>query len=213
MTKKRLLVPILAVAFGLPAGAGTVAYCDGYGCGSNTMAAFTSITSGDTYASADPITFSDSLGVLSGNEYTDDSTGLLFQATHNLTDSGVLDTQYGAGDTLTITIPATYTVVLLELSSQNGTQGFNLDGGDYVNLSSSTPTTVGYINADPTGEWTIQISPFSGSYSIAVDNFNVVGSAATSADTPEAATLLLIGFGLIAMRWVPRRFMHRPQTA
>src|SRR5487761_1919170 len=160
MIKMRFLAPVLALAAcALPAGASVVSYCDGYGCGSNTMAAFTTLTSSDTYASVSPITFSNSLGVLSGNQYTDDLTSVIFQATHNLTDSGVLDTQNNAGDTLTITIPATITVVLLSLTSQNGTNGFNLDGSHNTNLS-STPTAVGYINSSPTGSWTIQISPF-----------------------------------------------------
>ncbi len=210
MIKLRFLAPVLALAAcALPAGASVVSYCDGYGCGSNTMAAFTTLTSSDTYASASPITFSNSLGVLSGNQYTDDLTSVIFQATHNLTDSGVLDTQSGTGDALTITIPATFTVVLLNLTSQNGTQGFNLDGSDYANLS-STPTTVGYINSSPAGPWTIQISPFSGSFSVAVNSFDAVGAAPSP--TPEVGTMLLIGSGLIAMRWVGRLF-HSPQAA
>ncbi len=210
MIKLRFLAPVLALAAcALPAGASVVSYCDGYGCGSNTMAAFTTLTSSDTYASASPITFSNSLGVLSGNQYTDDLTNVIFQATHNLADPGVLDTQYGAGDVLTITIPATYTVVLLSLTSQNGAAGFYLDGSNYTNFS-STPTSVGYINSSPTGPWTIQISPFASGFSVAVNSFDAVGAAPSP--TPEVGTMLLIGSGLIAMRWVGR-FFRSPQSA
>jgi hypothetical protein len=216
---KRFLVPVLALAaFGLPARASTVAYCDGGGCGSNIMSAFNSLTGSDSWASASPITFGDfPIGVLSGNEYTDDLTSVMFQATHNLTDAGVLDTQYNAGDTLTITIPATYTVVVLSLFSQNGPEGFCIDAGcDYATLS-STPLSVGYINSSPTGPWTIQISEFNGAFSIGVNSFNAANTGMGSSDTPEVGTLLLIGAGLISMRWMKRlprpRFLRTPQTA
>ena len=219
MSNKRFLAPILVLAvFGLPAGASTVAYCDGYGCGGGTLTLFDTLTSGDTYASASALTFSGSLGLLAGNEYTDDLTSMTFQATNNLSISnGVLDTQLGAGNTLLITVPATYTFVVLTLSLQSGSEGYNIDSaGDYANLS-STPTTVGYINASPTGPWTIQISPFAGSYAVAVNSFDAgpAGSVGNS-DTPEVGTMLLIGSGLISMRWlkrVPRRlFHHHPQA-
>jgi hypothetical protein len=213
---KRFLVPVLALAaFGLPAGATTVAYCDGSGCGTNIMSVFNSLTAGDTWASASPITFGDfPIGVLSGNQYTDDLTSVMFQATHNLSDPGALDTQAGAGDTLTITVPATYTVVVLSIFSQNGPWGFCIDAGcDYANLT-STPLSVGYINDGLSGPWTIQIKEQSGAYSVGVNSFNAAGS---QADTPEVGTLLLIGAGLISMRWMKRlprpRFFHSPQTA
>jgi hypothetical protein len=214
---KRFLVPVLALAaFGLPAGASTVAYCDGGGCGSNIMSVFNSLTGSDSWASASPLTFGNALGVLSSNEYTDDLTSVVFQATHNLSDPGALDTQYNAGDTLTITVPATYTVVVLSIFSQNGTEGFCIDAGcDYATLS-STPLSVGYINSSPTGPWTIQISEFGGSYSIGVNNFNAAGDMGQTA-TPEVGTLLLIGAGLISMRWMNRlprpQFLRTPRTA
>jgi hypothetical protein len=203
---KRFLIPVLALAaLGLPAGATTVAYCDGGGCGSNIMSAFNSLTGSDPWVSASPITFGDfPIGVLSGNEYTDDLTGIQFQATHNLTDSGVLDTQNGAGDPLTITVPETFTVVILSLFSQNGTGFFCIDQAcDYDTLG-ATPLSVGYINSSPTGPWTIQIYITGGlASSVGVSNFNAVG-ASGAADTPEVGTVLLIGAGLIGMRWMKR---------
>ena len=219
MTKK-FLVPVLAfAALGVPAGATTVAYCDGGGCGTNILSAFNSLTGSDPWVSASPISFGDSpIGVLSGNEYTDDLTGISFQATHNLTDSGVLDTQNGAGDALTVTVPETFTVVILSLFSQNGTGFFCIDlACDYDTLG-ATPLSVGYVNSSPTGPWTIQIYITGGlASSVGVSNFNAVG-ASTSADTPEVGTVLLIGAGLIGMRWMkklpsPRRFFRTPRTA
>ena len=217
---KRFLVPILAfAALGLPVGATTVAYCDGGGCGSNVMSVFNSLTAGDTWESASPITFGPALGTLSGNDYIDNLTSIDFQAAHNLTDTGVLDTQNGTGDTLTITIPSTITVVVVSLFSQNGSHGFCIDAGcDYAQLGSS-PISVGFINTSPTGPWTIQIYPIGGtSNSVGVSDFNAVGS---QAQTPEVSTLLLIGAGLISMRWMKRlpqrlakpRFFRTPQTA
>jgi hypothetical protein len=212
---KRFLVPVLALAaFGLPAGATTVAYCDGVGCGSNVMSVFNSLTAGDIWESASPITFGLTLGTLTGNDYTDTLTSIDFQAAHNLTDPGDLDTQNGTGDMLTITVPSTITVVVLSIFSQNGDHGFCIDADcDNAQLS-STPISVGYINTSPTGPWTIQIYPIGGtSNSVGVSNFNAVGS---QADTPEVGTLLLIGAGLISMRWMKRlprpRFFRAPQT-
>jgi hypothetical protein len=217
MTKK-FLVPVLALAaLGVPAGATTVAYCDGGGCGSNIMSAFNSLTGSDPWVSASPITFGDfPIGVLSGNEYTDDLTGIQFQATHNLTDSGVLDTQNGAGDPLTITVPETFTVVLLSLFSQNGTGFVCIDQACDFETLGATPLSVGYINSSPSGPWTIQIYITGGSTSVGVGNFNAVG-AGSNADTPEVGTVLLIGAGLIGMRWMkklpsPRRIFRTQLT-
>ena len=211
---KRFLVPVLALAaFGVPAGASIVTYCDS-GCGANTMSVFNSLTSGDTFASGSPITFGPALGVLSGGNYTDDLTSVLFQATHNLTDPGALDTQNGAGDALSITVQSNFSALLVALTSQSGIAGFYLDSSqnNITNLG-STPTTVGYINSNPTGPWTITISKLGGANSVAVNNFNAAGGA----QTPEVGTLLLIGAGLISMRWMKRlpkpRFFRTPQTA
>ena len=207
MSVMRFLVPVLALAaLAMPARASVVAYCN-VGCG-NPLSVFNSLTSGDTFASNDPITFS---GTTPISQYTDGLTDVLFQATHGFTISGgVLDTQNGAGDTLTVTIPSMYTIVILTLSVQSGSEGFCIDNNcDTANLS-TTPATFGYVNDNVTGDWTINISPFASGYSVAVNSFNV-GPAGNDAQTPEVGTLLLIGAGLISMRWLrrlPRRFFR-----
>jgi hypothetical protein len=221
MISKRFLVPVLAlIGLGLPASADVVAYCSGGGCGGGSLATFNTAVTNDgyTYASVDDITFGSGPGVLSGNQYTDDLTSVLFQAVHNLTDPGALDTQSGTGDALTITIPATYTVVLLDLTSLNGSGGYCIDNAcDIANLN-STPTTIGYMNSGAVSPWTIEISSLGGSVSVAVNDFNVAGAGApdNNSPTPEVGTLLLIGSGLIAMRWMrrwPLHFFRTPQIA
>ena len=49
----------------------------------------------------------------------------------------------------------------------------------------------------------------------AITNFEFANQAQAQAQTPEAATFLLIGFGLIAMRWLSRRrrTLARPTSA
>jgi hypothetical protein len=209
MSKKRFLVPILALAaLAVPARATLVDYCNA-GCGTNTLSVFNSLTSGDTFASTSPITFSGA----PVSEYTDGLTNVLFQATHGFTISGgVLDTQNNQGDTLIVTIPSTFTVVILTLTSQNGLAGFCVDSAcNVITNLSSTPTTIGYINDSVTGAWTIGISKLGGSSSVAVNSFNV----GSSSETPEVGTLLLIGAGLISMRLLrhlPRKLFRPART-
>jgi hypothetical protein len=213
MSKKRFLVPVLVLAaLAMPARATLVDYCNA-GCGTNTLSVFNSLTSGDSFASTSPITF----GGAPVSEYTDGLTNVLFQATHGFTISGgVLDTQNNQGDTLIVTIPSTFTVVILTLTSQNGTGGFYLDSsGNVIANLSSTPTTVGYINDSVTGDWTIGISKLGGAYSVAVNNFNVANAGTSSSETPEVGTLLLIGAGLISMRLLrhlPRKLFRPART-
>ena len=76
-------------------------------------------------------------------------------------------------------------MVLLDLTSQNGTDGYCLDSGcDFTNLSSSPPTTVGYINTTPSGNWTITISPTSGAFSVGVSDFNAAGAPQDQSPVP-----------------------------
>jgi hypothetical protein len=225
MNIKRFLVPVLALAaFVLPASADVIAYCDGFGCGSNTTAAFTSAVTadGDTYASISNITFTD--GSLTGVQYDDGLTSVIFQnSTHAFTiNSGELDTSISGNDSVTITVPAAYSAIVLNLTNFNsGTVGFGLDGNDFANLSHGSTTTVGYTNIGGTDPWTITIFPFQTNGALGILSFDAAGivqsqAPPTGSDTPEVGTLLLIGAGLIAMRWMkraPRRFFQAPQIA
>ena len=98
MINKRFLVPVLAlVAVGLPVRASIVAYCMMAGRVAEVLLPHCNgLAAADTYASVSPITFGPAIGVLTGNLYTDDLTGVMFQAAHNMTDPGALDTQNSA---------------------------------------------------------------------------------------------------------------------
>jgi hypothetical protein len=217
---KKILVAVLAVAaFGLPARASVAAYCN-LNCGSNT-AAFDSVVSSDgyTYASGTDLAFSGGLSD-GGLQYLDGATSVLFAASSALTItvSDVLEAT--ANNTITISVPAGYAAIRLFLS-QTGVVGnaFTcLDSSCDATYLTSTPAEVSYINTTPGSPWTITLSPDSPGERIIVDSFNPAGTSQGSSggDTPEVGTLLLIGSGLIGMRWMkglPRRFFGTPQTA
>jgi hypothetical protein len=222
---KRFLVAVLALAaFGLPARADITAYCDGFGCGSNTMAAFTTAVTadGDTYVSVSNITFSAG-SLLSSTEYEDTTMVDILDTNGIFTINGTaLYTPKGGNpNTVQITVPAGYSSILLSLVDINGAGGFYLDSNEnnFVNLS-STPTLVGYTNFGAAGSWTVTILPQGTASDLGITGFDIAGTPQSQGpgggDTPEVGTLLLIGSGLIGMRWMkglPRRFFGTPQTA
>jgi len=221
MINKRFLVPVLAlVAFGLPAGASTVPYCDGGGCSANTTAAFnTAVTSDDLiYASATDLRFT---GILSGGTgYTDGTTGVSFLDTNGFSITGSDGLQAsGSSDTITITVPAQYSALQLSLVAQN-------TGSFYTCLDSNcntyayvtgTAQFVDFIDDTPGSTWFVTISSQYASDKLIISAFDPAGAAQMGdSDTPEVGTLLLIGAGLISMRWMRRaqvRWFHSPQTA
>jgi hypothetical protein len=222
MMMKRFLVPVLALAtFGLPAWATVVPYCDTF-CGSNDTTAFASVVGvdGDTYASSTDLTFT---GTLSdgGLQYLDGATSVLFAASSVMTITGADALDVPANKAITISVPAGYGAIRLFLS-QTGVVGnaFTcLDNSCDSTYLTSTPTEVDYLNNAPGSAWSITITPGLSSEQIIVNTFNPAGTAQGPPDggeTPEVGTLILIGTGLIGMRWmkrVPRRFFGTPQTA
>lgn len=221
---KRFLVPVMAlVAFGLPVGASVVPYCNTW-CGGNDTAAFASIVGldGYTYASGTDLTFTGTLsdGAL---QYVDGATSVLFAASSafTITVSDLLEA--AANNAITISVPAGNAAIRLFLS-QSGVVGnaFTcIDSSCNNTYLSSTPIELDYLNTTPGSAWNITISPGPGlsSEQIIVNSFNPAGTSQGpdgGGDTPEVGTLLLIGSGLIGMRWmkrVPRRFFGTPQTA
>jgi hypothetical protein len=209
---KRFLVPVLAlVSFGLTASADIVPYCDGF-CGGHDTATFNSAVAldGYTYASGTNITFTGSLSD-GGLQYNDVPTMVLFAASSafTITNSALVTP---ANNTLTIVVPAGFGAIQLSLS-QTGAQGsatmFTDSFSDSVILTSS-PSVLDYLNTTPGANWTITLTPGTNGEQITVNGFNPAGLQSQS-DTPEVSTLLLIGTGLIAMRWmkrVPRRFFR-----
>jgi hypothetical protein len=218
MFNKRFLVPVLAfVAVGLPASASVVPYCDTY-CGMNDTTAFNSAVAldGYTYASGSDLTFGGSLSA-GGLQYVDASTSVMFTASSAFNISS-LTLVTAASQVLTITVPAVYTAIQLSLS-QTGASGSALvytDTSFDSTYLTSSPIVLDYLNTAPgASPWTITLTPGTSGEMITVNGFNPAGLAGTS-DTPEIGTLLLIGSGLIAMRWMkrlPRRFFRTPQPA
>jgi hypothetical protein len=217
---KRFLVAVVALAaFGLPARASVVPYCDSF-CGGNDTAAFSSALGldGYTYVNGTDLTIT---GTLSdgGLQYLDGQTGVMFAASSAFTITS-LTLQTAANGVLTISVPAVFGAIQLSLS-QTGAPGsaitYDDSFFDSVYLTSS-PMTLDYLNTAPGSNWTITLTPATSGERITVNGFNPAGTSqgSTGGDTPEVGTLLLIGSGLIGMRWmkrVPRRFFGTPQTA
>jgi hypothetical protein len=217
MTTKRYLVSVLALlACGLPAGATIATYCDN-GCGANTTAAFNSAvtTDGLVYASVPDLNFT---GSLTGTtQYTDGLTNIVFADSDGFGITGSLGLQAsGSTDTITVSVGSQYTAVRLNIAA--ATSGFFftcLDSGcnNTINLT-ATPQYAEYINTAMGSPWVITISAGSPDR-IIIDGFDAAGMQ-SQADTPEIGTLLLIGTGLIVMRWMkrrPRLSFRTPQTA
>lgn len=210
---KRFLVPVLALAaFGSPMGAATITYCQTY-CGANDIAAFNAATGGlgsttlSTFSNGNISTNGDGL-----SQYLDSTTGLLFvEQTFDPFEvaSGALEVS-ASFDSINITVPASVTGVVLSLSAGGSGQQYAIDGTN-VNLS-TTPVMVGIANS--AGSIGIISITHEAGGPLEVDGFNAQG--ASQASTPEIGTLLLIGAGLIAMRWlkrVPRRVFRTLQPA
>jgi len=205
---KRFLVPVLALAAcGVPAGASIVEYCSGSNCGATTQSAFNNVVTLAGYSYDGLETFNVS-GDLVGSIYTDSTTGIIFQdfQGHALTDTGGILTAPG-GDTIEIIIPNTILAISMTI-----TVGAGLC--DNYCAEGETAGFLGFINNDsPTSPWIVSISTLGNQSTVQVNNFNAAGGA----DTPEVGTLLLIGAGLISMRWMKRlpklRFFRAPRTA
>jgi hypothetical protein len=216
---KRILVPVLALAaFGLTARASIAVYCD-VNCGGNTTAAFSSVLllDGYSYANNPDLTFT-GLG-LSGNslQYTDGLTNVMFASTNmfTITSSTLVAS---AGKSVTVTVPAVYAAI--QLNASNSGPGFDFtcfDGGCDGTILSGTPVEVDILNNSPGSIWSFTISTTGiPSEQITINSFNPAGMQAQGSDTPEVGTLLLIGAGLISMRWMRRAQLHffgPPQTA
>jgi len=223
MTNKRFLVPVLAfVAFGWPAWA-QQEYCSSTSanCSTNSQTAFNNAVSADDPAGV--LGFSNSLGVLSNDTYTDDRTSVVFVDYLGGSPNGALSYSYsgsaltspeisGNAYTIQITIPADYLAIALDIDVPRGLC-------DNYCPEGQTAGFVAFINTgDPSLPWTVNVSPLAGGFMTEIVNFDAYGPADMS-PTPEIGTLLLIGFGLIAMRWMKRaraprrRLLRTLQTA
>ncbi len=208
MINKKFLAPVLALAaLGLPARASLVEYC-GSGCGSNDQAAFNNVVFSNAYIYEGLETFVATN--LSGSIYDDPTSTLSFADFYgfNLSVSGgTLSTASNNHEAIVITLPSTVPAVEFTVLVPSG-----------VCIDQYCPTSeasgfVGAVNSSPSGAWTVTISPLGGGNPVQISDFNAATAGVSNSDTPEVGTLLLIGAGLIAMRWLPRRAFRTPRLA
>jgi hypothetical protein len=217
MSNKKFLVPILALAaFGLPVRADIVEYCSGLGCGTNTQSAFNNDVSVGGYTLGALTTFSAATGILSGTDYTDTLTQIMFDSFQAgpgspLSDTGGILATATGDNSIVITLPASILVLSMTINV-----GAGLCSNDCEEFETSGFLAI-INNGSPTQPWTFTISPLGGLDNVQISGFQAggLGQEQTS-DTPEVGTLILIGAGLISMRWMrrlPAKFFRTPQTA
>ncbi len=217
MFTQRFLVSALLLGCGaIPASATLTTYTD--------LPTFTSATSGQTFQNitfpsgsdgttyTDPtsgVVFSDITGLLGASSPSGWATGSTLEANHCTT---------GGGCTLTISLPGTVTSVGLfvgtdnfqpfQISVSNGTDP--TFSANQAQNPATTPFFFGFNSTVPFSTFTI--SSEDNVSSLFLDSMEIGtsgGSGPTDpSDTPEAATLLMIGSGLTMLhcgrRWMPR---------
>ena len=215
---KRILVPVLALAaFGVTAKASIATYCTGdqSSC-TDTAAAFSSATSNLSTVNFDAM-------VLDGDGgFEDTTTGLMlddpaFNPANVSESSGVLtDRNHG----FNVTLPAGAILFAFDILLPGGSTGasysiaFNADSNHYTTTLSNNNSGASSFFFGAVSDGEITGLSISGPATVQISNFELQGTG--QADTPEVGTLLLIGAGLISMRWMRRaqlRFFGPPQTA
>jgi hypothetical protein len=212
MTFKRLLTSILALAvFALPASASTTIYTDATAFANATASLFF----------PDPLTSFTASGLMPGNlEYADQNTATDFfgfqsngTTPDTLSVNGTkLQTVTAVGDVIGIVMPANTYAFAGYISVLTGfgieciepTSTFNTSSNCNTTINAFTsPVFIGVFSTTPLT--TLWIGPQTGSSTLQIDNFEI------GEETPEVATFLMIGSGLIFVRFL-RRF-RTPQEA
>lgn len=214
MTDKRFLFSVIAlVSFGLPAGAASVVtYCNG-GTGSPGC-----MDSAGSFDSSGLLAIVFTGGSIVSNSFTDSGSGTIFYDDANFSNSLVSisgDTIVDSKGGFQINLPANTLVFSLEYLVASG-DTFNVSfvsGGSNYNAAFTSSGAAIFFAA--TSDQAITDLTVVGSSNAAgtISNFELQG---TGSDTPEVGTLLLIGFGLIAMRYLRRAqllLFHSPRTA
>jgi len=208
MSNKRFLAPILVLAaFGLPAGASVVAYCD---TGSPSC--------------TDPSSAFDSTGLLAinftaasivSNSFTDPGSSAAFYdyvggTVEFPTATSIADSENG----FQVNLPANTLILAFDYLVPSGSnfavQVYTSSGRiayeNFTSSSSSTPAFFGVTSDQAITNVYITGSPVLGT----ISNFDLQGTGG-DAQAPEVGTMLMIGIGLISMRWlkrVPLRWFH-----
>jgi hypothetical protein len=223
MINKRFLVPILALAaFGLPASADVTAYCSGSGCAAENNSQFTTDLASDNYTLEALIAFNATNGSLVGADYTDNTTQITFTSIEgnnlSLPGGGALATitSFGQAQYISLSIPSTIGAIQLSVTANDG---ICLDpvGPCPAATGAVTNGFVGFINSAPAAPWTVNVGMYlENGHDLQLNDFSVADVSGSQSPTPEVGTLLLIGSGLIAMRWMGRsrrRFFRTPLPA
>lgn len=197
---KRFLVGIVAVlACGLPVRASVVSYCNSASpaCTNNSAA----------FSSAGLVNIDFTSAAIVSNSFTDPLSMTAFYDYLGGTESeiaGVLSDSKGG---FQINVPANTLVFALNFQTANTVSylvTFNTDGGS--TLSSYTLTGNGspqfFGATTTTAVSNLLVYAGGGQHVGSITNFELQGSGGSQ--TPEVGTLLLIGTGLIAMRWMRR---------
>lgn len=133
-------------------------------------------------------------------------------SSYDLTDSlsgfsgSAVLTQSLPNGSIQVTLPANVRAFGVDVNSASAI-GVTIDytaGGNFTHLATPAGTS-GFFGVRTDAPITNLVLYTGVTTKISVDNFEI----GTQADTPEVATLLLIGTGLIAMRWLRRRQRQR----
>ena len=232
MDSRRILISVLGFAVGLgavviPASASAVVYCAS-GCGANNQTAFNNAIAADDLffpnGLQDFSTYS-SISYSSGLTDVDTVTGLDFFGYSSTTQVGVTvnsgELEQSSGETgnstsLGIDFPTgvvyAFEMMITDASNAgspcvepNVTPSTFTSGNcnTTVNIPSSGAEFVGVICSTPLTD--VFVGSFAGGLpALEIENFEL-GEQMGDADTPEVATLLLIGTGLGALGLVRRR--------
>jgi hypothetical protein len=215
LTHKILIAVCIAGGCSIPASAALTTY--------STPTTFQAATSGDTFSNivfAQGNLFATDTGDLGVDFSTSgpDLTGLT-----NISGwpagTALVSTNSSGGNTLTITLPGAVDAISLYIGLTTTDSNVQISvgdsGGGAPDSFSASPTTIitspyylGIVTDSSFTTFTIQ--SFGPSDHAAIDDMQI-GQA--QAQTPEVATLLLVGTGLLAMGYVRRRGVKTLQPA
>jgi len=221
MTFHRLLTSVLALAAAVvPVSASTV-YCVS-ACGTNDPTAFTNATTGLLFPNA-PISFAfGGLVLPDQTDYIDSSSTVNFFDYKNGT---TLDSSVGfsvpatalkasGGDLIQVALPAGVLAFGFDFSQSNSNASFCVEAQSNFDPNACAPSSffpgtgtqfIGLVSSTPIS--TIWIGPITGTGTTQLNDFEIgeQGQVLPPADTPEIATFLMIGIGLISLRFLPRK--------
>jgi hypothetical protein len=217
VSSQKFLISVLAlVCCVVPASASLVTYCSLGAC-TDASSGFASATSDDTFQNIVAST-----GNL-GTSFTDD--GVLFANPAGMTGISSLGGAWPAGvtivanatssgNTITLTLPAGVSAIEFYVGPQDysdfGIAVTDSLGGNfnYQAFETNPTTTPVFFGVTSTGTLTsVTVTSFSPPDKITLDDVSFGGDDASP--TPEAATLLLVATGLVAMGYMRRRTPRR----